>query len=215
MIIASFPVRLKERKLHSYVLPTSVSYIMKYKQRTNDQLNEEPYTVHSMTSIPSDQTPRKNCSTKLSIILTAFLLGAIIIAISVVLSTVPFSGSNLTNTTRNNTYRNKTKPDNEIEQILQQMEELETLRCEPRKLKIQVNTTLEDGDRLLSRDFYPQHVAVNRCLDVCSYCSGDGMCVSVPEYEEEKEFVVAFLDERNITLFRILTVTEHTLCKCQ
>lgn len=187
---------------------------MKYMQTTNDHLNEAYIT----TTVPRDQTSKKNCLTKVSIILTLLLLSAIIIAVAVVL-TVTANVSNVTNTTRSEAYSNKTKLTfgeyNEIEQILQQMEELETLKCKPHKLKILVNTTLEDGDELLSTDFYPQHVAVYRCLDVCSYCSGDTRCEPVPAYEEEKQFLVAFLDEKNITLFRKLAVTEHTKCKCQ
>lgn len=214
MTTASYSARSRESTQRSSVITWEISSNMKYIQTTNDQLNE----VYITTSMPSDQISNKNCLTKMAIILTVFLLCAIII-ITVVLCTVTSSVTHGTNTTRSNAYSNKTKHShgeyNEIGRILQQMEELETLKCQPHKLKIQVNTTLEDDDELLSSDFYPQHVAVHRCLDVCSYCSGDARCKPVPAHEEEKQFLVAFLDERNITVFRTLVVTEHTECKCQ
>ncbi|KAK7066556.1 hypothetical protein SK128_018243 [Halocaridina rubra] len=105
------------------------------------------------------------------------------------------------------------------EYLISQKEELATLGCKPVLQQLHL-TELLGNDELLDRLFFPQVVAINRCLPQCSFCGRHrlgkptGTCVPDPDGMVEKVFVIFSYEKNKERTYHKVTALEHTRCMC-
>lgn len=106
-----------------------------------------------------------------------------------------------------------------IANIKQQVKDLQFLGCKPMLKKVRLTELLDPHDTLPdSILFFPQAVAVRRCIEDCSFCGNLGGTVTgvcLPVTKEEKTFSVAYIDHSLKRQHRQMSVEEHTECACQ
>lgn len=105
------------------------------------------------------------------------------------------------------------------EMLKLQQHELKSLGCQPVLQKVVLADQLEVHDDLADKRFFPEVVAVNRCLEECSFCGSHslgktkGRCLPDPESVLERQYVVFYFEggERH---YREVLVPEHASCMC-
>ncbi|KAG7155465.1 putative PDGF/VEGF domain-containing protein 4 [Homarus americanus] len=105
--------------------------------------------------------------------------------------------------------------------IENQVKELQDMGCKPVMQKVLVVDLLDETDDLIEMlYFYPQAVAVRRCVEDCSFCGNNhgkikGRCVA--SSREEKTFVVTYYENTSPPTKhqRTMTTVEHTQCGCR
>ncbi|KAK8737471.1 hypothetical protein OTU49_004507 [Cherax quadricarinatus] len=104
--------------------------------------------------------------------------------------------------------------------LVKQQLDLKSLGCHPVLQTVLLADQLEVHDDLIDYRFFPEVVAVNRCLEECSFCGSDrlgkqkGRCLPDLENVRERPVIVFYIDggERH---YREVLVTEHASCSCR
>ncbi|KAK8737470.1 hypothetical protein OTU49_004506 [Cherax quadricarinatus] len=104
--------------------------------------------------------------------------------------------------------------------LTRQQLDLKSMGCQPVLQKVVLADQLEVHDDLVDYRFFPEVVAVNRCLEECSFCGSHrlgkqkGHCLPDPENVTERPFIVFYIEggERH---YREVLVTEHASCSCR
>ena len=103
--------------------------------------------------------------------------------------------------------------------ISNEVQQLQQLECEPKLAAVNVVDHLGKVNELADKEFFPQVVAINRCLPECSFCGYPRRGVSnepcLPDEDAiEQRKIVAFYFDGGEKKFSEVNVPEHTDCKC-
>lgn len=105
------------------------------------------------------------------------------------------------------------------ERLISQKEKLESLGCKPVYQVVNIIDHLKEHDDLHDKMFFPQVVAVKRCIESFGFCGHhtlgktEGRCLPDPEGEEVLRVSLFHIVGGNRN-YREMVIKEHSSCKC-
>lgn len=105
------------------------------------------------------------------------------------------------------------------QEIRRQNNILKNLTCEPKAMAVSVSSITDFSNDVTDKTYFPQVVAVNRCLQDCSFCgnhfTGEKTGTCVPDETGNHTVVVSYKGEGGRQLIQKIPVLEHKTCKCE